>query len=201
MPTVMVVEDDVTVLALAHQCLQSEGFEVWEAQDAQEAWRMLLEKPPDAAVIDLSLRSERDGWGLVGSIREHTRFPRMPIVIMSGQDKAVVAPRAEELGCGFVAKPFEAQDLIGQVRDAMRQNLRAIRVSLLLPTHTIEGMVHVPGGRARFSDAWEAGLDDGRLFLAVTDARIRPPDGTETKVAFLQVRKADILAVYPVEGD
>ena len=197
----MVVEDDLRVLAMVRQYLQTEGFEVWEAQDAQEAWRMLLEKPPDAAVIDLTLRSERDGWGLVGSIRQDTRFSRMPVVIMSGQAAGEVVPRTEELRCSYVAKPFEPDVLVREVREAMRQALRPVQVSLILPSCTVEGTVHVPSEQTRFSDAWETALRDDRLFLPLTDATVRTMEGTETEAEFLEVRKAEIQAVLPLDGD
>jgi DNA-binding response OmpR family regulator len=54
MPKVLVVEDDLRVLAMIRQHLQLEGFSVVEASDAKEAWQLLLEERPDAALIDLN---------------------------------------------------------------------------------------------------------------------------------------------------
>jgi CheY-like chemotaxis protein len=198
MPKVLVVEDDLRILSLIRQQLQLEGFSVVEASDAKEAWQLLLEERPDAALVDLNLRTERDGWGLVVTIREDGRFARLPTVVMTGSTDPQAADRAEELGSGFLAKPFEADELVEALRQAMKRALNTARVMLHLAAHRIEGTVHLPAGR--FSDGWETLMREERTFVPVTDAVIASSNGEATEVAFLEVRKADILAVHPVDA-
>jgi CheY-like chemotaxis protein len=198
MPKVLVVEDDLRILSLIRQQLQLEGFTVVEASDAKEAWQLLLEERPDAALVDLNLRTERDGWGLVVTIREDGRFARLPAVVMTGSADPQAADRAEELGSGFLAKPFEADELVEALRQAMKRALNTARVMLHLAALRIEGTVHLPGGR--FSDGWESLMREERTFVPVTDAVIASGNGEATEVPFLEVRKADILAVHPVDA-
>lgn len=84
MPKALVVEDDLRILALVRQSLQTEGFTVLEAQDSKEAWRILQEERPEAAVVDLYLRTERDGWNFLETVRGDGRFARFPMVVMTG---------------------------------------------------------------------------------------------------------------------
>jgi DNA-binding response OmpR family regulator len=194
MPKVLVVEDDLRIMSMVRQQLQLEGFSVLEASEAKEAWQLVVEEHPDAALVDLALRTERDGWSLVNTVREDGRFARLPLVVMTGMPGAEPADRAAELGCGFLQKPFEPDQLVDVLRQQLKQALHATRVSMHVAGLRIEGTVHLPSGR--FSDGWEALMREDRTFVPVTDATMA---GSERPVPFLEVRKADILAVHPVD--
>jgi two-component system, OmpR family, phosphate regulon response regulator PhoB len=199
MPKVLVVEDDLRIMSAIRQQLQVEGFTVLEAADAKEAWQILVEEHPDAALVDLYLRTERDGWGLLGNLRQDGRFVRLPVVVMTGSVGPDAGERAAEMDCGFLTKPFESEELMRALREQMKRSRTAVRVSLHLAGLRVEGTVHVASGR--FSDGWEATMAEDRDFLSVTDATLFVPADPEREVPFVQVRKADILAVSPLEGD
>jgi DNA-binding response OmpR family regulator len=91
MARILVAEDDPRVLAMVRQRLQIEGFQILEAGDPQEAWRSLIEDGADAALIDISLRGEADGWRLIGSVRDDGRFARLPIVVMTGTPRTEIS--------------------------------------------------------------------------------------------------------------
>jgi DNA-binding response OmpR family regulator len=201
MARILVAEDDARILTLVRQRLQIEGFTVLEAGDPQEAWRSLIEDGAEAALIDLSLRSDTDGWRLIGTVRDDGRFARLPIVIMTGTPRSEVEEKARSLGCAFLAKPFEPDDMITSLRNAMGAALRKIGVTILLAALKIEGTVHLTSEHSRFSDGWEVLMRDERTFIPVTDVTVSMPDGSNpSEVTFLQVKKADILAVYPTEA-
>jgi DNA-binding response OmpR family regulator len=201
MASILVAEDDPRILTMVRQRLQIEGFRVLEAGDPQEAWRTLVEDGADAALIDLSLRSDTDGWRLIGTVREDTRFARLPIVIMTGTPRSQVEEKAQSLGCAYLAKPFEPDDMITSLRGAMGGALRKVAVTILLAALKIEGTVHLTSEHSRFSDGWEVLMRDERTFIPVTDVTVSMPDGSNpSEVTFLQVKKADILAVYPTEA-
>jgi two-component system OmpR family response regulator len=200
MARILVAEDDPRILSLVRQRLAIEGFQVLEAGDGQEAWRALIEDGADAALIDLSLRGEADGWRLIGTVRDDGRFARLPIIVVTGSPRSEVEERAKSLGCSFLAKPFEPDDLVASIRQAMGAALQKVRVTILLAALKIEGTVHLTSEHSRFSDAWEVLARDDRSFIPVTDVTVSMPDGSNpSEVPFLQVKKADILAVYPAE--
>jgi CheY-like chemotaxis protein len=183
---------------MIRQHLQLEGFSVVEASEAKEAWQLLLEERPDAALIDLHLRTERDGWGLVATVREDGRFARLPMVVMTGVEEPQLAERAAGLGSGFLSKPFSGEEVVQGLREAMKRALNTSRVVLHLAALRIEGTVHLPAGR--FSDGWEALMREERIFVPVTEATVSAGDSAEVEVPFLEVRKADILAVHPIDA-
>ena len=194
-------EDDPRVLAMVRQRLQIEGFQILEAGDPQEAWRSLIEDGADAALIDISLRGEADGWRLIGSVRDDGRFARLPIVVMTGTPRTEIEEKARSLECSFLAKPFLPDDMIASLRLAMGAVLQNVEVTILLAALKVAGTVHLTSEHSRFSDAWEVLMRDERSFIPVTGVTVSMPDGSNpSEVPFLQVRKADILAVYPAEA-
>jgi DNA-binding response OmpR family regulator len=201
MARILVAEDDPRVLAMVRQRLQIEGFQILEAGDPQEAWRSLIEDGADAALIDISLRGEADGWRLIGSVRDDGRFARLPIVVMTGTPRTEIEEKARSLECSFLAKPFLPDDMIASLRRAMGAVLQKVEVTILLAALKVAGTVHLTSEHSRFSDAWEVLMRDERSYIPVTGVTVSMPDGSNpSEVPFLQVRKADILAVYPAEA-
>jgi DNA-binding response OmpR family regulator len=201
MPKVLIVDDDPSVLNFVRRSLELEGFVVVDAADASAAWRALTDDEPDAAVMDLRLQGTMDGWALIRRIRDEGRLSRIPIVAMTGQSDEQTRVKAEELGCAFLAKPFDEKGLLGELRTAFRRALRPTRIALLLTGARVEGIVHLPVGQTRFSDAWESVMRDGRSSVPVTEATVRPYGGGEPiKATLIQIQKDQVLAVLPDEG-
>ena len=83
--------------------------------------------------------------------------------------------------------------------DAQRTDLIVVPVVILLDAYRVEANLHLPQG-GRFSDAWETVMRDQRDYIPVTDVRIQTLGGSEVvESPFIEVRKADIRAVFPVD--
>ena len=196
---VHVVEDDVNVASLVRHLLEAEGFMSVLSVDSMGAWDTLLAEPPDAAIIDLGLYGGESGWDLIERIRASERFSSLPIVILTGQAAQDVIPRATELKCQYLGKPFSAPALLDRLQLAIRgvgkaPTQRAVEAVLFLANYRVEGTVHVPSELERFSDAWEAIVADPRHFVPVTNARVFSFVAGEVAadVSFLQVRKGEV---------
>ena len=83
MTAVLIVEDEAIIrLALAGE-LAADGFEVVEASSAEEGLALFRGHPDiPAAVVDVHLPGEMDGYGLVRAIRAEQ--PSALVIIMSG---------------------------------------------------------------------------------------------------------------------
>ena len=81
-------------------------------------------------------------------------------------------------------------------------DLDSVRVVLLLDACRIDGIIYLAPELGRFSEAWESIMRDHRLFIPVTGAEVRTLTGDAVGEAadFMQVRKADIRAVSPVDA-
>lgn len=204
MPIVLVVEDDPSILGYLDHHLRSRDYEVMMASTVGEAWTLVKEKPPGAAIVDIQLPGVY-GWELVRRIRNDLELRNTPVIICSGiiGDKERV--EAETLNCELMTKPFEIEEVLERVAALIERGRRVevakVKVVVLLDAYRIEGFVHLSPEAVRFSDAWEGVVSDERTFIPITDARIiSAHDGQEVaSPGFIEVHKSDVRAVYPLE--
>ncbi len=94
--------------------VRSAGFEVVEAQDADEAIEV-LERRLDITVVftDIHMPGSMNGLKLAAAIRG--RWPPIKIVATSGEAKVT----ADDLPSGsrFLAKPYSEREVVGTLRE------------------------------------------------------------------------------------
>ena len=82
-----------------------------------------------------------------------------------------------------------------------RIEMVVVPVVILLDAYRIEAMLHLPPDGGRFSDSWETVMRDSRDYIPVTDVRIQTIEGQDVvESPFIEVRKADIRAVFPLDA-
>ncbi len=116
--TVLVVEDDVTVLRLAVRVLERGGFTVLAAGTGEEALRRCLEASAGIALIlaDVGLPDVR-GPALSEQLRDLE--PSARILFMSGHSPEDLADVAELANARFLPKPFDPDQLLQKVEEAL----------------------------------------------------------------------------------
>ena len=115
--TVLIVDDDVGVLALTGEMLRLAGYRVLKANIASDADRIFQR---NAADIDLVLSEVRmpSGTGAELALRLRRRKPRLPVVFMSGWGEYNAPP-------GTLQKPFKMADLYSKVSEALQRAVGA----------------------------------------------------------------------------
>lgn len=113
-PVVLVVEDEFLVRMLAVEMIEEAGFEVIEANNADEAIR-LLEKRTDIRVVftDIEMPGSMDGLRLARAIRD--RWPPIELILTSGKyqlSSDEIPARGQ-----FVPKPYS----FGVLADTLRK--------------------------------------------------------------------------------
>ena len=115
-PTVLVVEDEDVLRAAIRRLLQSEGYNVLEAQNGATALKLLEGTAADSVALVLTdLRMPvMDGRQLASALAR--RRPSLPIVFMSGFTAQLMDLRLVSPHLAFLAKPFKNDDLLAAVR-------------------------------------------------------------------------------------
>ncbi|HEX7083546.1 MAG TPA: response regulator [Gaiellaceae bacterium] len=116
--TVLVVDDEEVVRHVAGLLLESAGYRVLTAGNADEA-RVLAASADelDAVLLDVMLPGE--GSGAVAADLRRIR-PGVPIVVSSGYDEVTVSERVGELAdVQFLRKPYAADDLMAALAAAI----------------------------------------------------------------------------------
>jgi len=126
MPVNVLIVDDSKLARIvagkALAALQPDWSKV-EAGGGAQALELVDQAPVDLALIDYNM-TEMDGLELAGALR--TRFPDMPIAIITANIQDEIVARARAVGAAFVAKPVTAEGLEGFLSGAALR-LRAAR--------------------------------------------------------------------------
>jgi CheY-like chemotaxis protein len=119
MMTILLVEDEDAVRAIARRVLEREGFAVIEAGTAGDALRLAKDhaEPINLMLSDLVMPG-MTGAELAVLVRRVR--PNVPIIYMSGYSREDVEERVGTMAAtGFVSKPFTPRGLVEAVRGAL----------------------------------------------------------------------------------
>jgi DNA-binding response OmpR family regulator len=114
-PTVLVVEDDLTILQLLQVNFEMEGFVVLRAEDGEQGLAVARESRPDVIVSDVMM-PKMSGLELVKALRADAATKGIPVVLLSAKAQGADVRNGLDAGADdYVTKPFEPLDLIDRV--------------------------------------------------------------------------------------
>lgn len=117
---ILVVDDDPSIRRSVRLILAVGGYDVLEADSAQEALQVVEDAPPDLVIMDLVLPTMR-GRECANLLQAHQ--PRLPILFVSGytnQESIRLGLMTE--GEAFLRKPFEIDELRQVVQDVLERS-------------------------------------------------------------------------------
>ena len=119
--TILLVEDEAMVRAVAERALTRQGYQVLTATNGEEALEVLGFTGEDGPSVDLLISDVvmpmMDGPTLVGHARE--RFPDLPILFMSGYAEEQLRNSISIDNVSFLPKPFSVQQLCAAARETL----------------------------------------------------------------------------------
>jgi two-component system, NtrC family, response regulator GlrR len=118
--TILLVDDDPSLLHLLGIRLTAAGYEVHAVESAERALAHLPVVKPQIVITDLRMEG-MDGMGLVDMI--HQERPTLPVIILTAHGTIPDAVSATRRGVfAFLTKPFESKELLECVARALRMN-------------------------------------------------------------------------------
>ena len=115
-PTVYFIDDSATMREVIKIAFRRENISVITCGDAASAMAQFDHHPPDAVITDV-IMPDQDGYSVCSQIKQHQRFSRTPVILMSGVVNKNVADKAVAVGADeLIRKPFQPQELIARVK-------------------------------------------------------------------------------------
>jgi len=120
-PTVMVVDDSLTVRKVTDRLLRKQGMDVVLAKDGVEAVEKLREAIPDVMLVDIEM-PRMDGYELTARVRSDSLTRHIPIIIITSRAGAKHKQKAMELGANvYLTKPYQEEELLAQIQPFLQQ--------------------------------------------------------------------------------
>jgi len=118
-PTVYFIDDSATMREVIKIAFRKENIHVITCSDAAAALAQFGENAPDAVITDV-IMPDKDGYEVCDFIKQHDRFGRTPVILMSGVVNKAVAEKAMAVKADeLIRKPFQPQDLIVRVKNLL----------------------------------------------------------------------------------
>jgi two-component system response regulator MprA len=126
---ILVVEDSPDVISLLERVLGEAGYDVLSATDGESAVARALHEAPDLVILDLGLPG-RDGLEVAEELRRCGSSA--PVLMLTARDR--VSDRVSGFRAGaddYLAKPFDAEELVARVRALLRRSVLRTRAERL----------------------------------------------------------------------
>jgi len=124
-PTIMVVDDSLTVRKVTGRLLERQGYLVVTARDGVEAMEKLQELVPDVMLVDIEM-PRMDGFDLTRNVRADARLSRVPIIMITSRTADKHQNYAREVGVShFLGKPYQEDDLLEKISGFLRDRRAA----------------------------------------------------------------------------
>ena len=115
---VLIVDDDYNICELLRLYLEKEGFGVQSAGSGTLALEKIGKSMPDIILLDIMLPG-MDGMQVCREIRKTSD---VPIIMLTAKDDTIDKVLGLELGADdYVAKPFDARELIARIKAVLRR--------------------------------------------------------------------------------
>ncbi len=118
---VLVIDDEIFISRMIKITLEAKDYEVVVAKDGTEGLEKALKEKPDVILLDIMM-PVYDGFYILGKLKEQDETKAIPVIMLTSMARPQDITRAMELGsAGYVMKPFEYEDLIASIENALKK--------------------------------------------------------------------------------
>lgn len=114
-PTVLLVDDNAQNLKVLYETLKDRGYRLLIANDGEKALTLAKRHLPEVILLDIMM-PDMDGWQVCEHLKADPSTADSAVVFLSALDDMDAKLRAFSLGgADYIAKPFQAQEVIARV--------------------------------------------------------------------------------------
>ena len=120
--TILVVEDDKSLLPMITYNIEKNGFKVRSATNGEDALLMIKEEIPTLAIFDWMIPAP-SGLELCKILRRKQETSNLPIIMLTAREEEEDRIRGLEYGADdYISKPFSPAELIARIKALIRRS-------------------------------------------------------------------------------
>jgi DNA-binding response OmpR family regulator len=114
---VLCADDDEDILSLISLRLERAGYDVVTATDGDAAVRIVRERHPAVAILDVMM-PRRTGYQVLAELRADDALEGVKVILLSARVQETDVSRGLAAGAdAYLPKPFKAQELVAAVEE------------------------------------------------------------------------------------
>lgn len=118
---ILVVEDDTHMREGIQDILETNGYEVWAANDGSEGLKVLDALVPDLILSDIAMPT-MDGYDFYQAVRRNPRWALIPFIFLTARGERSDIRVGKKLGVDdYLTKPFDTEDLLTAVEARLKR--------------------------------------------------------------------------------
>ncbi|MGE5658763.1 MAG: response regulator [Actinomycetota bacterium] len=118
---ILIVDDDLSVLATLSNLLAPWGFQVRTLADPKRFWQALEASLPELVILDIEM-PDFSGIELCQVVRSDPRWSDLPVLFLSGHNDAAVVHQVFAVGADdYVQKPIVGPELIARMLNRLER--------------------------------------------------------------------------------
>lgn len=115
---ILVIDDEVQIRRLLRLTLEAAGYKVREAENGRLGLDAVVQRAPDAVVLDMGL-PDLGGLEVLRQLREWSRVPVLVLTVLAAESDKVAALDAG--ADDYLTKPFGAAEIAARLRAILRR--------------------------------------------------------------------------------
>ena len=133
METILLVDDESSIISLVQMYLTREGFQTESAMDGLSALELATRIQPSLIVLDVMLPGA-DGFDVCRRLRRAGN--QVPIIMLTARDEDIDKILGLELGADdYLTKPFNPRELVARIKAILRRIDRPVLPQDSRPLH------------------------------------------------------------------
>ncbi|SER93005.1 response regulator transcription factor [Salipaludibacillus aurantiacus] len=139
-PTILIVDNDITLRLKMQETFHSYGFDVWVANNGKDAVKIITSLKPDAVITAMSL-PRLSGFDLCRELRQSLNI-WTPVLLIAEKADELEAVLGFELGADdYLVKPLRLKEVVARVKSVIRRGSLCCDTPSVSGVHESEGLL------------------------------------------------------------
>ncbi len=125
---IMMIDDDVEMVALGRLILEREGFDVLSAHSGKDGLAILEQEENIGLILLDIMMLGMDGWQVLERIKGNEKLAHIPVIMLTArhylEDEGKTTGYSAMFD-GYVVKPFVVRDLLGKINRLLEEGTNA----------------------------------------------------------------------------
>src|SRR5690606_31934127 len=118
---ILIIEDEAAIREMVAMSLSRNGYEIHQAESAEEGFSQLNEVVPDLILLDWMLPG-MSGVDFAKRIKKDPLCRDIPIIMLTARGEEEDKVRGLEVGADdYVTKPFSPRELVARIKAVLRR--------------------------------------------------------------------------------